>query len=381
MPRFQGALSCPMPSGALRVVRYLRAWSDPGRTSARTEVREVTFKVDGLDTPGTLYLPHGRGADPLPAWVVLHGVTVPGRRHEALIRFASTLAQTGAAVFTPEIPAWTRLDLDPARSLPTVMGAVLALEGNADVDVTRVGLVGFSFGAPQALVAAGEPDLAQRLRVVVGFGGYCDLRETLRYLFTGWTTWKGRDHYARPDPYGRWIVASNYLPRVPGLEESAPVADALRSLAVQAGQRRIASWDPQYDPMKERMAADLPERVRPLFRLVAPPASERAPREEGTALADRILEALRAEAPRMDPLPWLDRLTVPVHLIHGRHDALIPYTESLRMAEALAGSTACRVTVTRLFAHSQVEDRLGPLAHLREQVALARALSGVLGGV
>ena len=317
----------------------------------------------------------------LPAWVALHGVTVPGRSHEVLQRFARALASTPAVVFTPEIPAWSALNLDPEQSLPTVRSAVLEVANHPSVDADRVGVIGFSFGSPQALIASTSSALEGKLRTVVGFGGYCDLPRVLAFLFGGWHEWEGEERYQRPDPYGRWIVGANYLTRVAEWSSFHELRDTLRELAVLAGTRRIASWDPAYDPVKAELAAKLPDEQRTLFRSFAPPAGERVERSEAERIATAILEAMRSRAPKMDPGPWLKDVATPVHLIHGRGDALIPFTETLRMRERLRDHTEVRATLTRLFAHSAVDDPLGPVDHIREQLGLARALNAVLSAV
>ena len=369
-----------MVSGWARTARYVRAWGDPNVGLSRVASVETAFDVEGQSTPGTVYVPK-KAPGPLPAWVALHGVTVPGRSHDVLQRFARALASSPAVVFTPEIPAWSALNLDPERSLPTVQSAVLEVGNHPAVDPDRVGVIGFSFGSPQALIASTSPALEGKLRAVVGFGGYCDLARVLAFLFGGWHEWQGEERYQRPDPYGRWIVGANYLTEVPEWSSFHDLRDTLKELAVLAGQRRIASWDPAYDPVKNELASKLPDNQRALFRRFAPPANERVDRGEAERIANAILSVMRSRAPKMDPVPWLQGVSTPVHLIHGRSDALIPFTETLRMRERLLDHTTVKATVTRLFAHSAVEDPLGPVDHVREQLALARALNAVLGSV
>ncbi len=135
----------------------------------------------------------------------------------------------------------------------------------------RIGLVGFSFGSPQALAASAHPDVRDRLAGVVGFGGYCDLERTILFQLTGRHEWEGRVHHLRPDPYGRWIVAANYLTAVPGMEDADEVARGLRRLAALAGDRGVMSWDEQFDPVKKEIRARLgPGRHREVFDLFAP---------------------------------------------------------------------------------------------------------------
>ncbi|HSG47524.1 MAG TPA: hypothetical protein VLA43_06930, partial [Longimicrobiales bacterium] len=197
-----------MASAGTRTLRYVRSWIT-GRDNV--QVREIMVGRDGTLVPTTLLTPKD-GSPHLPAWIILHGITRPGRAHTQLVRFTRALAEGGCAVLVPEVPEWRELDLSPALTVPTVLACMEGLRGLGNlVSPEPPGLLGFSFGAPQALSASAHPELRNRLAGVVGFGGYCDLERTIVFQFTGRHEHAGERHYLRPDPYGRWIVGANYL--------------------------------------------------------------------------------------------------------------------------------------------------------------------------
>jgi dienelactone hydrolase len=131
--------------------RFLREYLRPGSVAVTRE--ESRYARGGEALPATLYLPQRKGRR-LPGWVVLHGLTTPGREHASLTRFAGALAASGAAVFVPDLPEWRPLRVEPATTVPTIRAAVRTLHDEPRVDPERVGLFGFSFGATQGLVAA-----------------------------------------------------------------------------------------------------------------------------------------------------------------------------------------------------------------------------------
>jgi pimeloyl-ACP methyl ester carboxylesterase len=352
-----------------KAFRYARAW-----------LRTPHDLIEAERGEATLYRPaEARG--PLPGWVVLHGITVPGRKHPVLVRFARALAATGAAVLVPDVPEWIGLRLAPDRTQPAVRAALDLLAAEAGVGPGPRGLVGFSFGAPQAIrVGAAMPD---EIAGTVAFGGYCDLERTLRFQLTGHHEWQGVTRRLRPDPYGRWIVAGNYLTRVPEYETAGPTAEALLELARTAGEQRVPSWNAVYDPVKDRLAAALPPEQRALFRTLAPP-SDREPLEPGDEVlvwAERLAAAARRQDPLVDALHYVERLPSPVHVLHGRADVLIPWTEGLRLAETLAPRGPVRASVTGLFAHSDEHALRGLVNSTREAVGFFRTLAAMLGVV
>lgn len=362
-----------MPS----TLRFLKQYLRPA--AGATVESETTYMREGQELPATLYRPAGqRGA--LPGWVVLHGLTRPGRRHRSLIRFARAVASAGNLVYVPEIPEWRELRVAPAPTMSTIRAAVLALQARDDVRHDRVGLFGFSFGATQALVAATDDDVASQLAGIAAWGGYSDLRRLFRFGLTGRHELDGSTWELRPDPYGVWIMAGNYLPLVPGLEDSEPVATALHALAIESGEHGAYAWDPVYDAAKTRLRGDLDPAHHALFDMLAPLTT--APRpdpERALDIAERLAATAIAREPLLDPTPFLGNVRVPVVVAHGRDDRLIPFTESLRLARQLPDAMVRSVNVTALFQHSGgTQGGLGALGTAREAARFALLLRRVL---
>jgi len=352
-------------------VRVLRELRCPGRRTRRVELTLPDPVVGEAD----LFLPQ-RVNGPLPLWVVLHGITVPGRRHANLRRFAHALAATPAAVLVPDLPPWRDLQLDTACVSAALKGAVRwQARAGAALQPKPPAVVGFSVGATQALrsAALGDPPL----RAVVGFGGYADIDATLRYLCTGRFRWRGRWIEQMPDPYGRWIFAARFLPLLDDVPKSDALPDALLTLAREAGTRGLFAGDPALDPLKAQLRARLPTSALPLWDLLAPPTGARPPLDEAEDLAWRLAAAAQRHRPDLDPRPLLARVTAPVVLAHGRADRLVPFPETLTLAAGLPPGTLRACTVLGMLAHS---GRAGarPLTAVREGSRLLRLLDRTL---
>lgn len=361
----------------LRVARFLRCYLTD-REGRSPESEEVRLRVGDDFVEGTLY----RGPDdaPAPGWIVLHGITVRGRKHASLVRFARALAGSGATVLVPDVPAWRALRIDADAARVTLIAGAAHLRDRVGAFPGGVGAVGFSFGATHALVAAADPELREVLRTVIGFGGYCDLRRATECMMTGEHEWAGERHSLRPDPYGRWVVAANYLPWVPGCEGMTEVARGALRLAEEAGARGSYAGAADYDPLKAEIRAELGSaKERRVWDLLAPladglPTDLPAARQMGLALADAAL----SRDPRLDPRPVLGEVRARVVLAHGHGDRLIPFTETLRLHSYLAGAR-CSATITRLFAHSRGEDGLRGVRLAREGARFFGLLRRALG--
>lgn len=364
-----------MLKGMLRTARYARSWKTG---SVAVTVREIHIDRRGKRVPATLMSPRNQSS-PRPGWIALGGISCMGRHHPQLVRFARALASSGAVVLLPEIAEWRRLDLAPAAVAPTIRGSIDYLKSRADRVGAPFGLIGFSFGAPQVAVAASHNDLAEDIGGIVLFGGYCSLERTMTCQLTGEHEWDGSDYRLSPDPFGGWVVASNHLTRIPGLEDAGDVAASLHRLATAASGKRIPAWDPRHDTPIRQLREVLPQKYRRLYDLFATPSTHAlAEPDERRQIAVRLAETSRSVEPLLDPSPALAEVDLPTRLIHGRGDRLIPFTEALRLHESLPVGVCRGTTVTAMFHHSAESKPAGMVQLVRENVKMLRAIHGMI---
>lgn len=362
-----------MPS----TIRFLKQYLRP--SPAATVATETEYARGAERLPATVFRP-ARGPRRLPGWVMLHGLTRPGRSHPSLQRFARAVASAGNLVFVPEIPEWRDLRVAPAVAIGTIQQAVRALQQRDDVRHEHVGLFGFSFGATQALIAAADEETARLLAGVAAWGGYGDLRRLFRFGLTGEHELDGATYRMEPDPYGCWIMAGNYLTRVPGYEAAEAVAGALHELALEAGERGLYAWDPVFDESKRQLRRCLDPQEAELFDMIAPETT--APRHDHArvlALAESLAQAALAADPLLDPRPFLPQVRVPILFSHGRDDRLIPFSETIRLSRAVPRQHVRSTMITSLFQHSgATQSGLGPIGVAREGARFALLLRRVL---
>ena len=291
------------------------------RWSAAPAIEEVTVRVGATTIRADLYRPGNARA----AVLIVHGLSSAGNRHPELVRLARLFARHGFIVMAPRFDGLAAFRLS-GREIDEIKATLAELRRRSGV----VAVAGFSFGAGPALVAAAD---TEGLAWVGSFGGYADLRNVIVYLTTGVHTFQHHRHAGRVEEYNRWKLAALLTPFV----EDERDRERLALIA----SRRLAN--PSSD------IGALAAALGPSGRLVMDLVLSR--REDLTReLLDRLSPVARAELARLSPVDVLPRLRTRLLIVHGADDDSIPFTESLRLAEA--AGPAARVVVLQTFHHT-----------------------------
>jgi len=229
------------------------------------------------------------------------------------------------------------------------------------------GVVGFSYSAGPVILALGRPGAARQEDFAVLFGGYADLENVVRFLTTGRHRDRGEDYGGEALPEGRWIVLQANAGSLadPADRESLAAIGRLRRADPGADISSLsASLGPSGKSVLDLFANTDPARFDDLLRRVDP--------------------AVRATLDALSPAKSLARpLPTDLYLLHGRSDAIVPYTESLKLQRSVRTGGRVRLALLGGFRHARPESDAGAagwVAALRHPADSARILE-VLAGI
>ena len=264
----------------------------PGADVVREEV-QIPFA--GRTVAADLY----RSPRPSGTILLVHGLSAAGRRQPDLARLARLLARQGPLALVPQFDSLAAFKLD-GREVAAIGAALDYAAGVA----RPVAVAGFSFGAGPALLAAAE---RPGIRLAGSFGGYADLRAVIAFVTTG----------TGAEPYNRWKLLQ-LLSGLVGDERDRAALDAI------AGAKLANPFEDTSPRDAELGAAG-----RAVLALVH---NRRAAAVSG--LLAGLSSDTHAALDRLSPLPVMSHLRGRALIAHGRADSSIPYTESVRLAEA-----------------------------------------------
>jgi len=295
-------------------------------------VKSVLIPHDAREIRADLYyLPNEKKRA---AILLTHGIVEEGKDDPRLVRFAHSLARAGFVVLVPELAGMKALKV-VLSDVDDIVTSFRYLEALNDlVDDRKMGLLGFSYAAGPTLMAAAHPAIRHRVKFVTTFGGYYDPVNVIRFITTGYYEYRNEKGFLNPEPYGKWVFFVNNLDYVESPKDRELLKEIFRKEQEQKRDQVrlfVDQLTPQGKYLYELLINEDPKRVGDLVQKIDPRVR-------------RYLEKLS-----MAPIiPSVDAYFI---IGHGSGDPLIPYTESLRLADAVRDKSQVHVVILRLFTH------------------------------
>jgi len=304
------------------LARRARAAEFLGRLSARPEAasraaREPSVVSQDLTIAGArgpirarLYFRADRARSA--AIVVAHGVHYRGIDEARLVPFARALAESGLVVLTPELAEIADYRISPA-SVDVIRSSVAYLAADrVHVDGSRVGLLGFSFAGGLSLVAAEAPETARLLTFVTSVGGHHDLRRVLRFLIHDEIETPTGIRRSPANEYGLVVLLYGNLERFVPAVDLEPMRAAFKAW-LQEDRPRARGFSKLCSTAEAKALWQLLETQH--LQSLAPQL-------------DALLDLQQERLSSLSPAGHLKNLGLPVYLLHGLHDSVIPASET-----------------------------------------------------
>src|SRR5271165_2068578 len=342
----------PTVQDYLRAASLLQRISDPHATGWMAnyevhpvEVRDTAFEFRGASIPARIYVPRGVGF--ASGIVVVHGMHDLEINEPRLIAFARALAASGFVVMTPQVPgiADYRVEAESADLIGTA-----AQNFAQQLQVPKVGMLALSFSGGLALLAANDRQYAPFIAWVATVGAHYDLAHVLRFFATGEAARPdGTADHLPPHGYGSLIVVYDEPQDFFAPQDVATAHEAIRILLSEdekASKKLAEALTPAGQEIMQRIYHQQREYFEPAL----------------LAEADKRSAQLAAAS----PAGHLQALSMPVLLLHGSDDTVIPPTELLWLQRDVPKKRLLDALVSPALGHVEV----GSEVSLRERLAL-----------
>jgi hypothetical protein len=340
---------------AVLVLSDIAAGQAPSRLKSITAPPKrtaVTLPVAGRMVPGDLYLPDKK---PLAAILLLPGAAEKGKDDPRLLSFANSLTRARFAVLVPDLEDFRSLRVSSADIGETADAFTWLVSQKNLAPQGKAGIFSFSYASGPAILAALEPRITGHVQYIMAVGGYHSLPDVLTFFTTGYFREDGRWRHMEPNAYGKWVFVQSNVERLSDPGD--------RQLFQQAAKRKMADLNASLADLVPRLTQE----GKNLYDFLENRDPARA-----IILMNRLPEQIRREIAALDVAHHdLRPLKANMILVHGYEDDIIPYTESVALANSFPKGQAKLYLV-----HGLVHVTLKP--GLMDKLRLWRAISALL---
>lgn len=243
-----------------------------------------------------LFLPNRRVKE-RPALIIAMGVRTNEKDKPILLGFSDTLTRLGYVVIWPRL-ADLENETVKFEDPNTFVQTFYYLEKRNEVNSQRISFVGFSVGSSIAMLAAENPVINNHVHSLIFFGGYYNIFDYLKALATKFYVLDGQNI--------AWNPAESGVNHAKGILE------------------------------KEGLKLEQFKKV------------EEIPESQKNALL------------RFSPDQRIENYKAPIFIMHEKADNYVPYVESIKLKQALAGQVPTTFHLANLFEHVQPKKGFSP---------------------
>lgn len=275
-----------------------------------------------------------------PGIVLLHGVHADGMNEPRLMSFAGSMAACGLRVLTPDLPAVKDYQINES-SVRNIGESVVWF---AQKTHAPVGVIGLSFSGGLALLAATRPAYAGSFKFILTAGAHDDLTRVSRYYRTGEDPRPdGSVERLTPHEYGALVMEYEHLDDFVAPQDMEPVRAVLRAHLDEDKQAEAEAMR-KLTPAQQAKARQMMDSRSPVT------LQELAAAEAKHA----------ADMKALSPHGKLANLSVPVYLVHGAGDNVIPAAESLWLAQQLPKAMLREMLISPVVSHVGTDGENNP---------------------
>ncbi len=277
-----------------------------------------------------LYRPYRQGS--LFPLLLVHGVNPAGKDDKHLALLANDLARSGMLVLVPDFEGMKTRRIG-VSDVEEILQSYLYLR-RVEQTAPRGGMIGFGLGAGPMLLAAADPRIRERVNIVATFGGYYDLRNVLSFMLTGAYEYGGCQGHVRPEAVLRWKFASRNLDLLHSSNDRMTfrkVIDKRSQHEIADAESLVKSLGPEGRTFNDFLVNVNRERFTPLYENLPLPARE--------------------QVYQLSPARAIKQISASFTVVHATDDSTVPYTESMRIADAVGEKDRVSLALLPQFMH------------------------------
>ena len=290
-------------------------------------------------------------------FIILYpGASPDAEKHPQMEMLGIILAQNGYTVFIPRIPPLKRLDISSVN-VEWFICFYKWLIDKHQLEPQNIAIVGMSYGGGIMLKASLQlKEYLSPRTLLITHGTYADAESTLRFLLSGEISYLGNKYKITPHGWGLIVIFQNYLKNIELDWDSTGIQEVL-GLEIQG----------KFDD-RDKVISKLPSFQQSIVNSVLS--------GKGTAevldLCQAMMQNEKTTLHDLSPKYWCHAIEQKVFIFHGANDSMIPFTESIQLAESIPSS---ELLISYIYEHKEIATDRGTFFKLKEYIRMVQFFS------
>lgn len=279
--------------------------------------------------------------------ILFSGASPYAEEHPKMIMLGIVLAKLGYKVYIPRIPPLKNLDIS-IINVQWIIHFYLWMLDEEKYNSSQISIVGLSYGGALMLKALLNSAFKQNPpNSILTYGTYFDAESTIKFLLSAEISINGKLYYIPPNEWGLVVIFQNYLKNLHLDWDTAGVQEAV----VLHIQEKFTERDYQI--------GKLPYDQKKIIRSVI--SGKTIPEVKNICHAMILNE--KSTFNSLSPKYWSESINQKIFILHGSNDSMVPYTESIQLAEKLNNSD---LLISHIFEHKDVVSTNSAFFNARE---------------
>ena len=289
--------------------------------------------------------------------IIFPGASPTAEEHPGLLFLSSVLANIGFNVYIPRMPLLKKLNISE-DNVDWFSHAYSQLIKRNDINGTTVSCMGISFGGGILLKASlKELMLTSPPHSILTYGTFYDVKKSMDYLIHGTINIKGKDVVIQPHEWGLIVFMHNFLHTV---DVGFDTTDLEKILELRIQDKEVDKELEKLSVIDRKLADDI------LNSTISNQVSK---------IIDIIFKEKLDILEGISPKNWCEDIKTKVYVMHGANDNMVPYTQSLDLANHLPNS---ELFISYLYEHNEIAPKRSFIYKIKELLRIVFYMRGYI---
>ena len=289
--------------------------------------------------------------------IIFPGASPTAEEHSGLLFLSSVLSDIGFNVYIPRMPLLKDLNISE-DNVDWFSHGYSQLIKRDDIHGSKVSCMGVSFGGAILLKACLQDSMLKSPpHSIITYGTFYDVEKSMEFLIRGKIKIKGKDVSIKPHEWGLVVFMHNFIASV---DVGFNTAHLEKILALRVQDKDV-----------DKELTNLHGKDRQLMNDILSSTIS----DEVARIIDIIFKKRMNVLDGISPKNWCEKINTKIFVMHGANDNMVPYTQSVDLANHLPNS---ELFISYLYEHNEISPKRSFFYKIKELLRIVSYMRGYI---